>query len=77
MQTNKQRWPICNATKELSAVTFTVDLGTNLVVVRDTPAMVCSSCGDETAEILEQVVDDAKAKNRMIEVVDFVLEKVA
>ena len=62
----------------MSAVTFTVDLGTNLVVVvRDTPAMVCSSCGDETAEILEQVVDDAKAKNRMIEVVDFVLEKVA
>lgn len=74
--------PICNGIKELSSVTFTVDLGTNLIVVRNTPAMVCSSCGeewinDETSESLEQVVLEAKAKNRMIEVVDFVLENVA
>jgi len=82
MQTDKSKCPICNGRKELSTVTFTVDLGTNLVVIRNTPAMVCSSCGeewisDETSENLEKVVAEAKAKNRMIEVVDFVLESVA
>ena len=76
------RCPICAGEKVLSTVTFTVDLGKNLVVVRNTPALVCSQCSeewieDEVAEILEDIVNDAKSKNRMIEVVDFSLEKVA
>ena len=82
MKTTEKKCPICNGTKEQSKVTFTVDLGTNLIVIRDTPATVCSLCGEEwisdaVAENIEAVVSEAKMKNRMIEVVDFSLENVA
>ncbi len=80
MKTNK--CPLCNGNKVDSTVTFTVDLGTSLVVVRNTPATVCSLCGEEwisdnVAENIEKLVSEAKAKHRVIEVVDFSLESVA
>jgi len=82
MKTIQNRCPICNGKKEQGKVTFTVDLGTNLIVIRETPATVCSLCGeewisDEVAENIEAVVREAKMKNRMIEVVNFSLENVA
>ena len=82
MKTTDTKCPICNGKKERGKVTFTVDLGTNLIIIRDTPATVCSLCGeewisDETAETIEAVVSEAKRKNRMIEVVHFSLEGVA
>jgi len=83
MPSNKKtNCPICNGKKELSTVTFTVDLGTNLIVIRDTPATVCSLCeeewiSDDIAQNIEAVVKEAKMKNRMIEVVNFSLENVA
>ena len=63
-------------------MTFTIDLGTNLVVIRDTPAIVCSLCGeewisDDVAENIETLVKEAKIKNRMIEVLSYPLESVA
>ncbi len=80
MQNNK--CPICNGNKEHSTTTFTVDLGTNLIVVRNTPATICTNCGEEwidntTSQQLEAIVNEAKTKNRMIEVIDFNLESVA
>jgi len=33
--------PICNGQKENAKITFSVDLGDTIVVVRNTPAMVC------------------------------------
>ncbi|MBN2823745.1 MAG: type II toxin-antitoxin system MqsA family antitoxin [Campylobacterales bacterium] len=74
--------PICNGQKESSTMTFSVDLGKTIVIVRNTPAMVCSLCGEEwiddtTAQDLEEVVNEAQNKHRMIEVVDFALESVA
>lgn len=82
MTNNKTNCPLCNGKKELSTVTFTVDLGSSLIVVRNTPATVCSLCGeewisDDVAENLEAVVHEAKVKKRMIEVVDFSLGDVA
>jgi YgiT-type zinc finger domain-containing protein len=82
MKKTQNKCPICNGEKEQGKVTFTVDLGTNLIVIRDTPATVCSLCGekwisDEVAENIEAVVKEAKMKNRMIEVVNFSLENVA
>ena len=82
METIEKKCPICNGKKEKGRVTFTVDLGKNLIVIRETPAMVCSLCGeewisDEVAEAIESVVREAKMKNRMIEVVNFSLENVA
>ena len=82
MKKDETKCPICNGIKQDSNVTFTVDLGTNLVVIRNTPATVCSLCGEEwisdkVAEDIEAVVKEAKIKNRMIEVVNFSLESVA
>lgn len=82
MTNNQNNCPLCNGKKELSTVTFTVDLGISLIVIRNTPATVCSLCGeewiaDDVAENLEAVVAEAKEKKRMIEVVDFSLENVA
>ncbi len=82
MKTVKTNCPICNGKKEETTVTFTVDLGTNLIIIRETPATVCSLCGEEwisdkVAQNIELLVNDAKANNRMIEVVNFSLEDVA
>ena len=53
--------------------TFTTDFGSGVVVIRDVPAMICSQCGmdwidDSTAEKLEVIVQDAKKKNNVVEV---------
>ena len=82
MEANNTKCPICNGQKENSTVTFTVDLGSNLIVIRDTPATVCSLCGEEwisdtVAENIEAITREAKMKDRMIEVVNFSLESVA
>jgi len=74
--------PLCRGHKIASTTTFTVDLGSSLIVVRNTPATVCLLCGevwlsDSVSENLEQVVSVAKTKQRVIEVVDFELESVA
>ncbi len=74
--------PVCQGNKESSSVTFTVDDGQSLIVIRNTPATVCSLCGEEwisdsVAESLESMVTEAKAKHRVLEVVDFSLEDVA
>ena len=62
--------PFCNGNKEHSTTIFTVDLGTNLIVVRNTPATVCTKCGEEwidntTSQQLEAIANEAKAKNSM------------
>ena len=65
--------PLCGGEKQPGTTTFTADLGTGVVVVRDIPAMVCSQCGadwipDEQAASIEQVVRDARKSHRQIEV---------
>lgn len=82
MKTTETNCPICNGKKESARVTFTVDLGTNLIVIRQTPATVCSLCGkewisDKVAEDIESMVQEAKKKNTMFEVLNFPLENVA
>lgn len=71
---NKQApCPLCGGTKEPGTTTFAVDTGSNVVVVRDVPATVCSLCGEEwiddaVAEMLEQIVQDAKRKKMLVEI---------
>ena len=74
--------PVCNGKKIEATVTFTMDDAKSLIVIRKTPATVCSLCGEEwisdsVAESLENIIFEAKAKHRMLEVVDFSLEDVA
>ncbi len=76
MKTIEDRCPICHGYKSKSTTTFTVDLKFGLVVIRDVPADVCEQCGadwisDKDAEMLEDMVNDAKAKHAMIKVASF------
>ena len=57
--------PVCKGEIKLSTVTFTVDDGQSLVVIRNTPATVCSLCGeewisDDMAGTLEMMVSEAR-----------------
>jgi len=68
--------PLCGGVMEKSTTTFVVDKGDNLIVIRQTPATVCSICAEEwiddkTSEILEDIVQDAIKNKRVMEVVTF------
>lgn len=68
--------PICGGRKHPGTTTYTVDLGTGVVVVRNVQAKICSQCGEEwidheTAQKLETIVEEARAKQRQVEVLAF------
>lgn len=57
-------------------VTFTVDKGSTVVVIRDVPAEVCSTCGEEyidtaTMKDVEKLVDSAQKAGMNIAVQHF------
>jgi YgiT-type zinc finger domain-containing protein len=54
--------------------TFVADIGTGVVVVRNVKATVCSQCGEdwldpETADQVERIVEQARARKDEVEVV--------
>jgi len=64
---------LCGAGKRPGKATFTADLASGVVVVRDVAATVCVQCGaewllDEAAAEIEKVVDDARKSHRQVEV---------
>ncbi len=70
---SKDICPICGGNKVQGTTTFTVDLGSGVVVVRNVPALVCDQCGtdwitDETAEHLEKTVNEARQRHKQVEV---------
>ena len=70
----KLRCPICGGDQKPGETTFSVDLGFGVVVVRRVPASVCEVCGedlivDTVAEVLEQIVDRARKRQRTVEIV--------
>ena len=76
MNSVENQCPICGGTKTPGATTFTADLGTGVVVVRRVDASICSQCGEEwindsTARRLEQIVNEARANHRLVEVTAF------
>ncbi len=65
--------PLCGGTKQPGTTTFSADLGSGLVVVRNVKATICAQCGEEwidnqTAQELESVVADARQKRMQVEV---------
>lgn len=73
MSKHSGRCPLCGGKKEPGTTTFAVDLKFGVVVVRETPALVCEKCGDAwiedaVAEKLEAVVEDARRKKTMVEI---------
>ncbi len=74
MSDTSQICPICGGKKTKGKTTFSADLGSGVVVVREVEATICSQCGEEwiddaTARQLEEVVNDARAHRLQVEVV--------
>lgn len=68
------RCPMCGGEKAPGRTTYSVDLGTGVVVVRNVPAEICKQCGEEwigpeTARRLEEIVDKARLDRAEVEVV--------
>ncbi len=68
--------PLCGGRKSLGKTTYTVDLGSGLIVVRDVPAMVCDQCGEdwiaaETARRLQELVAEARRTKRQVEILAY------
>ncbi|OGL42525.1 MAG: YgiT-type zinc finger domain-containing protein [Candidatus Schekmanbacteria bacterium GWA2_38_11] len=64
---------LCGGSKKSGETTFTADLGFGVVVVRNVPATVCSQCGadwieDNIAAKLEKIVNEARKKHHIVEV---------
>ncbi|MEK7677866.1 MAG: type II toxin-antitoxin system MqsA family antitoxin [Verrucomicrobiota bacterium] len=74
MKTNtSELCPLCGGRKVVGTSTFTADLGTGIVVVRNVRATVCSQCGEEwidhePARKLERSVSEAREKRSLVEV---------
>ena len=73
MNASNETCPLCGGRKTRGTGTFTADLGSGAVVVRNVRATVCQQCGeewidDETAQKLEATVADARKKGALVEV---------
>lgn len=71
--TNQSLCPLCGGRKKPGTTTYSVELGTGVVVVRNVQAQICGQCGEEwidnqTAQKLEQIVEEARKKRRQVEV---------
>ena len=66
--------PLCGGKKKEGVTTYSVDIGTGVVVVRNVKAMLCAQCGEEwidneTAAHLEEIVREARQRHSQVEVV--------
>ncbi len=66
--------PLCGGKKKEGTTTYSVDVGSSVVVVRNVKAMLCAQCGEEwidneTAAHLEEIVQEARQRHCQVEVV--------
>lgn len=76
MTTALGRCPLCGGDKKPGDTTFAVDIQTCVVVVRNVLTLVCIQCGDSWIENpiaakLEKIVEDARKKNAVVEVMEW------
>lgn len=65
--------PLCGGKKREGKTTYSADLGSSVVVVRNVSAMICDQCGEawidpQTAKKLENLGKEAQNKGTQIEV---------
>ena len=65
---------MCGGKIAVGTTTFTVDLKTGVVIVRNVPAFVCNQCGEDwienhTSAKLETIAERARAENAQLEMV--------
>lgn len=68
--------PNCGGIKKPGLTTFTADMKSTLVVIRNVPATICSLCGnewlsDEVAANIERIVEDARDRHHLFEVTQY------
>ncbi len=73
---NQNLCPLCGGRKDSGKTTYSVDLGSGIIVVRNVSAQICTQCGEEwidnkTAQRLERIVQEARARQHQVEVVAF------
>jgi len=71
-----ERCPLCGGRKQPGKTTYSVDLGSGVILVRNVPATVCMQCGEawidnHTAQKLEQITQEAREKGLQVEIVAF------
>ena len=71
-----ERCPLCGGRKQPGKTTYSVDLGSGVILVRNVPATVCAQCGEawiehHIAQKLEQITQEAREKGLQVEVVAF------
>jgi YgiT-type zinc finger domain-containing protein len=71
-----ERCPLCGGRKQPGKTTYSVDLGSGVILVRNVPATVCVQCGEawiehHAAQKLEQITQEAREKGLQVEVVAF------
>ena len=74
MQKIPSKCPLCSGNVVKDTTTFTVDMKSGVVVVRNVPAFICQQCGeewledDQTAQ-LEKIVARARQENTQLEMI--------
>lgn len=68
--------PVCSGIFENGKTFFSVEINKSIIIVRDVPAIICSSCGnkwfeDDVMKKLESVVKETLNKNVDIEILYF------
>ena len=66
----------CKASTEAGFSTFTVDLGTCVVVIRHVPAEICTQCGEayyatDVMKKLYQIVDSLRSTMTEVAIVNY------
>lgn len=67
---------MCKGTLNPGVVNHIVDIGSQIIIVRNVPAMVCDQCGesfyaDEHMRKLEELVQNAKLQGMEIAIMDY------
>jgi len=73
---NTRLCPLCGGDKKKGFTTYTVEIDSSLLVVRDVPAEICSQCGEEwisskIAKKLEKISNYVREKKPELEIVSF------
>ena len=67
---------MCKGALEEKKTTFMVDLGDQIIIIKDVPSYVCSQCGDtsysdEVARVLEEIVESLRHAPTEMSVVSY------
>lgn len=67
---------MCDEKVDEETTIFSIEIGEGILVIRDVPAMVCTSCGNKwfdhnTMLKLEKIAEDARLRHTQIEVIKY------